>query len=398
MQIFNTFLKVLAKRKNTAIMYASIFFIIMLLMTFSNPAGSASDFTYTRCGVTLFDRDGSILSEGLCDYLGEQHKIIELKDDSDETVQTNLYYDLTDYVLTIDAGFEESFVEGEYEEFLHYNMLPGNADGYFVTSQITNYLDNVRFYLAAGYEMEEAIAATIENIEALPVTQGINFEADAAESEEIKSARLAFNYFIYLAYVGLMIIVEGLSASLCAMNEKKLDARISVSSIRSTSRSLQIGLAATVVTLTLTALFVVVGFAIFGRDIVFTEAGLFIGINAFAFMFFALSLSLLLSSIFKMNSSSATSSMVSNIVCLSSSFLGGVFVPQWMLSDSVNKVAQFIPTHWYCRLIGSVSGLSGEAFTTEFGIKCIVIQVAFAICFFLVYLVINTNKRRTSLS
>ena len=154
MQIFNTFLKVLAKRKNTAIIYASIFFIIMLLMTFSNPAGSASDFTYTRCGVTLFDRDGSILSEGLCDYLGDQHKIIELKDDIDETVQTNLYYDLTDYVLTIDAGFEESFVEGEYEELLHYNMLPGNADGYFVTSQITNYLDNVRFYLAAGYEME----------------------------------------------------------------------------------------------------------------------------------------------------------------------------------------------------------------------------------------------------
>ncbi len=66
--------------------------------------------------------------------------------------------------------------------------------------------------------------------------------------------------------------------------------------------------------------------------------------NAISYMFVALAITYLVSQLIKNDS---TMNMIGNTVSLGMSFLCGVFVPMEFLSDTVIKIAHFLPTYWY---------------------------------------------------
>jgi ABC-type multidrug transport system permease subunit len=66
-------------------------------------------------------------------------------------------------------------------------------------------------------------------------------------------------------------------------------------------------------------------------------------LNSFVITIFALALAALASNF--VNSSNAQNA-AANIMTLALCFLGGVFVPRYMLSDGILAVSQFLPTYW----------------------------------------------------
>ena len=66
--------------------------------------------------------------------------------------------------------------------------------------------------------------------------------------------------------------------------------------------------------------------------------------NAISYMFVALALTYLVSQLIK---NDGTMNMIGNTISLGMSFLCGVFVPMEFLSDTVIKIAHFLPAYWY---------------------------------------------------
>lgn len=70
------------------------------------------------------------------------------------------------------------------------------------------------------------------------------------------------------------------------------------------------------------------------------------------------------------------------MVTLSASFLSGVFVPQSLLGNQVQRIASFLPTHWYVRAIDALSpGLAPGATALAYSRESVLIQLGFCAAF-----------------
>ena len=89
-----------------------------------------------------------------------------------------------------------------------------------------------------------------------------------------------------------------------------------------------------------------------------------------------------------------TASVIRNLLGLGMAFLGGVFVPQNMLSDEVLAVARFLPTYWYVRANNMLAGFSTEIFDMHLYWNAIGIQLLFALTAFALTLVASKLKHQ----
>lgn len=124
----------------------------------------------------------------------------------------------------------------------------------------------------------------------------------------------------------------------------------------------------------------------FFRDV---NAGLYL-VNSILCMLVALSLGYLTGTI--SNSPTAVNGM-NNVISLGLCFLGGIFVPPEMLSDTVKKVACFLPTYWYSTVniaLGEHGSARGELMTTIR--QGFLIQFLFAAACFMLTVVIQKKK------
>jgi len=85
---------------------------------------------------------------------------------------------------------------------------------------------------------------------------------------------------------------------------------------------------------------------------------------------------------------------IGNVFSMGLSFLGGSFVPQALLSDQLRTVGTFNPVFWYVRVNDTIGGLNGVVGDAWNGIVYgMMVQLAFAVAFFAVALVIIKQKR-----
>ena len=76
------------------------------------------------------------------------------------------------------------------------------------------------------------------------------------------------------------------------------------------------------------------------------------------------------------------------------SFLGGVFVPQAVMSRSVLVVTKYLPTFWFMQANEAIelSGFSGGGRSAVY--SSILIQLGFALAIFLAALFLSKERRR----
>jgi len=119
---------------------------------------------------------------------------------------------------------------------------------------------------------------------------------------------------------------------------------------------------------------------------VFEGVNAFLILNALCYLILSAAIVTLISN-FQLKAQAI--SMVSNVLSLAFSFLGGVFVPMEIFGDTMLKIAKFIPTYWYVTAADAI--MEGEISNQIFvGMG---IQLLFALAFFAVALVISKRMR-----
>jgi len=85
---------------------------------------------------------------------------------------------------------------------------------------------------------------------------------------------------------------------------------------------------------------------------------------------------------------------IGNCLSLGLSFLGGSFVPQALLSDQLKTIGVFNPIFWYIKVNNAIGNLTSiTRYTLEPIIYGVLVQLAFAVAFLAIALVIIKQRR-----
>lgn len=382
MPVFNAYMKVVKKNLFMAIVYTLIF--IILCFAFSGNTVSDSSFEDTSLGVTIIDEDNSKASVALKDYIATQHQLVDVENNKDEILDA-LYYTRTDYVLTINKGYEEKILSGETTGLFKSYTSPDPYDSTLIESAINRYVSLFSASYISNGDLDAAITKTSEILskETEVTVETFSDETDKNPEFPVKTQF----YFNFLPYGILGSLISILSTVLIKMNGSELSNRAHCSSTPSLSQTLQLLLGSVTLVMMNWIVFMLVGMVINGG--IFTGKCWLAVLNSFVFVLVAAGIAILISTI-KNNSKSIA--MIANILSLGMCFLCGVFVSQSLLGEGVLTVAKFLPAYWYIKandmlMFGTAETLNMTEFMT-----CIGIEALFAAALFAVILLLSKAR------
>ena len=389
MQVYKTFFKVAKKYTGGCFIYLTVFLILMVAMSYFSTSDTKNKFEASTVKFTVIDEDKSNASQALIDYLSDKHELVKMDSYDKETLQDNLYYEQIQYILNIPAGYEDNLKNSNFDNLLSHTMRSDSAAGYFFNQDISSYINTLKLNLDGGYSFDETLTETAKTVDSSKSdVEVIEFE----ETTKSKDTGI-FYFFQYFAYIAISILVVGIPPILISFHKKDLASRVTCSSYSKIKQTTEIGLGCVTYSIGLWIILMICATLIYGPSQTLSSTGLMCMLNSLVYTIVIISITLLIGS-FRLSSDSLN--LVSNVLSLGTSFLCGVFVPLWMLSDSVVAFSKFLPAYWYIKNNNMISGFTHEAISMNTYWSNLGIQLLFAIAIFSVYLVINMNKKRKS--
>lgn len=148
MQVFKCFFKIVRSKKLAMFIYAGIFFVLTILFS-SFGKDSNTGFQTTKINVGIVDHDKSTASKALKTFLSNEQNVKDIKDEK-KTMQNELFYRNTEYILILPKGFGESLLSQNKKVQIENVKVPGSTSGYMIDEQVNKFTKMVRSYLAAG--------------------------------------------------------------------------------------------------------------------------------------------------------------------------------------------------------------------------------------------------------
>lgn len=377
MTVYKAFRKIIKKNLFSILLYAAIFLGITFGMTNLGGNDSIDKFKEEKIKVTIIDRDKSDLSRGISNFIDDSQTLAPLEDDK-EVWTDELFNRNTEYILIIPENFETDFIGGKSDLLSNYK-LPNSISGNYIDRKINQFLSTVSAYLNSGKSASDSMLSASEDC-SLSTNISISAKKDISGSGE---KPLHYYFFQYLSYVFICMILLGLGPVLLAFKSPKLKRRMDCSALSISKRNTQLLTASIVFTFICWILFMILGAAQFS-NIVSSKEYLLLVLNSFVFVAVSLSITYLATQFI---GSKSALNPVANIVGLGSSFLCGVFVPQFLLSDSVLRIGQFLPPYWYIKALDSAFANDTNSFFSY-----LLIEVGFAIAFICLALVVSRQK------
>ncbi len=382
MQVFKQCLKIIKRSAPSLFIYVGVFLAVTIIVNNANTSSKETSFETERCSVAIINEDNSTLATNLESYINENSKVEKIETD-EEGIKDALFFRKVEVVITIPKGFGDSFVKGSPQS-LKTQSIPNSSSNVFVKSMIDNYLCTTKLYIDNTNNID------LQEINKL-VTKDLSNETvvNLLGNDNSYSYNSTNYFFNYLAYPLLVILILGVSIVSNIFNSPDLKRRNLCSPINSTSFNIQVFLGDAVLALSTWILFMIISI-IMNKGAMFTVNGLYYSINSIIFTLVCLCLSFLIGNI----STKSSMSMISTVVSLGCCFLGGAFVPQQLLSETVKNMAIINPVYWYVNAnnkLGSLSIFSMETLTPVF--LEFLIQLAFAAVFLGIGLVIMKQRR-----
>lgn len=391
MQVYKTFFKIAKKYLSSCIIYFSIFIVLLIAMSKLGTETTNSRFEADTVDFAVIDNDNTTASEALLDYLTGKHKLVTLDDYSNESLQDYMYYEKIEYVLIIPEGYEANLLSGKTENIISHSMRTDSAKGFFFNQDVNAYLDCLNLYLRADYSLSDALDATKDTIEATADTKP---ETITFEEKNNNVAPGMTSYFQYMAYVMMSGLIIAVSPILITFHKRNLQERLACSSTAVRTQSVGIGLGCITYCLAAWLILMVVAMILYKPENMFSETGLMFILNSFVYTIGITLITLIIGSF---NLETNALNLISNVLGLGTSFLCGIFVPLWYLSDKVLIFSQFLPTYWYMKNINMISGASGEAFSRATYWNYIGIEVIFIVALFAIFLLANTQRKKKAI-
>lgn len=379
MQVYKCFMKIVRQNLNLIIMYLAIFVVITVSFSGIATGQESQTFADAKVNLTVIDRDGSAASGALQDFLYERHKPVPLADDT-EALQDALYSQEVSYVLFIPSGYEETLLTGGQPR-LESTQSSGSYSDTYVDRQAERFISTTQAYLGSGLDISSAMEqaqADLSREAAVTMTQ-----------PEAQAAPPVFYYYKFLSYCLMLILIFGLCPVLMVFGRRPLAMRMNASALPMARKNLILGLGAATLAVVFFAILILVGFVMYGSEMLQPGLSLCIA-NALCFLAFSLALAFLIG---QFATSGGMLSAIANAVVLAMCFLGGVFVPYEFMGAGMQSVAQFIPTYWYVHVADLSINSTLAADTLGQIWQGMGIQILFAVALLAAALVVSRRKR-----
>lgn len=381
MTVFKGYMKITKRNIGFILMYVAIFLGVSIAMQANASQNAVGNYAAQKLDIAVVDEDGGTLAKGLISYLKQYHHVTAMEND-EEVMQEAIFYETKDLIVRIPKDFETSCLENEEE--LKVTKVPGTYDAIFAQQQINTFLNEVRTYRAAGYTIEDSLAA-IDEQEPSEVTM-IDLNGNAGQMP-------GYSYmFRYAPYMFLAALCYVLGLILAAFQAKDVKSRMLISAVPQRRQVGEAILAFLVLGILLLIADIGITFALNGMDFLQAPNLIYYLANTFVLMLVCLALSFMLGMFV------TRPSLVNTIVTplsLGMSFLCGVFVPLEFLGKGVKHFAQFLPVYWYeinNELLIDYQTIEGSVRTTI--LKGYGIQLLFAAAFIGVALAVSKYRKQ----
>lgn len=373
MQVFKAFFIILKRGLVSTLIFFTIFLALALLLSGNGKKQTEVVYNDAKVKVAVFDRDNTVLSRSLYEYLDKTQELVTIKDDKD-SISDELFYRNVEYVLIIKEGFEENIKSGDFEDVVENVKVPDSVSGTLLDDKINQYLSALSAYTSGGFSAGEAASKALDTAD---ITAKVTLLK--VEGKETEKSR-AFFYYTFIPYVLICMMISTLGSILLTFRKKDLSWRIKCSALSESGRNAALISASLLFGLVCWAVFIVLSLFIYQKDMTGIKGVLFI-LNSLVFLFIAMSLTYLMSFVVKTTNAL---DMVSNIIGLGMSFLGGVFVPLEYMSSSVLRFSKFLPTYWYVLTNQAIETFNSSKEQYNIIIRNLGIEVLFALIIFIV--------------
>ncbi len=371
MQVFKGFFKVLKAHKTGVLIYIGII-VLMAVLLGTTGASDDNTFAQEKYDILVVDEDKTEISKYLTEYLAAVHNV---KDESFAEDQTKdmIYYRAVVARITIPKGFSDAFAEGDAKVSIMCDTgIPG---GIYLDNQINAYLSNLKRYMKLEPGLDRAHEKALSAADYASVVE----IADGGD----KASGIPFSIILFMGFGLLGIILSGLLPVLFIFRKPGISERNSVSAYPSVKRSFELSIS--------TVVFSLVVYAVMGAVMVVAtisdhdaeQIALYL-VNLLVFTVVTALIASMIANL-PIKGTEEQIGMITNVVSLSLSFLGGVFVPLEVMGENVKAVSRFLPTYWYSTAVNAITDGKGFAdiagymgIELLFGIACLAVGIVFA--------------------
>lgn len=333
MTVFKACIKILRKNSLLLVIYFGIF--TLMALSVARQTEKMAEKAYETEGVRLsvINRDDSEYAESLENYLSSKTELTDIVE-TEEGIADALFYRYTEYVVVIPDGFGDALASGGDVSIDKYEVSDSYS-GVFMDNMINEYVKRMKIYGAAVPEQEETAVEMLG--------------ADEHENGSVYIGNFS-------AYSFMTIIIFGVGTILAAFRREDIRKRNMVSPVSGVRTAVSQMAAALMFTLAVWLLTITVSVLVLGRDRI-DAAEVYMAFNMLIYAFVCLTMGFCISTVI---SSANGRNMVTNVIALGFSFIGGVMVPLDMLGENVKLIGSFTPAYWFVK----ANGVLAEA--TEF--------------------------------
>ncbi|WP_310602771.1 ABC transporter permease [Anaerosporobacter sp.] len=338
MQVFNGYIKVLRRSITSLFIYIGVFAV--LLVIFSNSSNNSTSGTFEATKVTTAfinnDKDSALVAD-FKEYLEGYCEFIEIGSEKEE-LQDALFVRKVEYIITIDEGFEQRFLEGKVVT-VDKMSVPDSQNGFYIDNAINMYFNTLKTYTDTMSELSLQDLCKLTR-DTLKESVTINLIQEKSEADAVQYYNIFFNFLSYVMVGGFTACIGSI---MLVFNDVKIRRRNVVAPISNKKANLQMVLANFIFAVAFFVIMLALGIAVNPNKVVTVGIGLNI-LNSFVFLFCALAISYIIGLTAK---SESVVGSLSTIISLGLAFLSGAFVPQYLLSDTVIRIAKFTPNYWF---------------------------------------------------
>lgn len=339
MVVYKALLKTIKGKMTSLIIYFVVFAVFGSIVARQNSKSMDSMFEAHQVVIALVDHDDSELSRGIAEAFSQTDKIEKVKastEDDLKKLNDNVRFDIYDDAILIPFGFEANVLAG-HESGAEFLSKGQSASSTLMYTKFNTFVKNVTIYMNAGFSETEAIANATDDMEKAEP------EIEMVKANDKTGHSLMAVMYAFMAYSMMMILSIGIATIISSIKKKDLMARITVSPMSSFRQNLEQVLAITTFGLVVLLAMILVVCIFLGNEADYSKIWYY-SINSAALMVVGISFAFFLGTI---SQDEGVIELVSNMVFLGMSFISGVFVTRDFMSESVLKVAHFLPVYWY---------------------------------------------------
>lgn len=387
MQVFRAYYKILKTQLVAILIYAGLFLMLTILFT-SNITENTEQFEAEKVPVMVINEDSeNNLISSFLNYLEDYVIFVEPKSD-DAAVRDALYNREVSYILTIPAGFTDSFYH-DRDIRLTKRTAPDSMEAISIDNAIDNYFNITKVYL--GYLPEASAAEISLNVKA-NLEEQTKVQLNGVQMDTVSSGNSQNKYYFnYLGYIMIAIFITSVSTVMFSFHSLDIRRRHFASPITIRDFNIQLIIANLIFVMSYMVIFIAAGY-ILNKNRIMNMNTLLFWLNSLTFALVVLSISYLIGISVK---SRKAISAISTAASVGLAFLSGMFVPQEFLGAPVLKVASFTPVYWFVKANNAIETVTQSNSPQLSGIASdMAIQLGFAAAIISIALVVSKRKRQ----